>query len=389
MCPSGALFRDMFQGSMRVRYTKTPNVYISVPKSKKSDKPATFSAIHDMLLHKRELLEEFEKDVMRSADLHSNFKPEKDWFVDLLCWNMLERNLQLVDPMGQIMALLQQLKWTWSVSKDMHEHEDIVMQDGTLLHYISPEYKQAILEERESNRVTLRGVYEETKTQVASQDTYSALKVRDGKGLTSQKEIYSLKIQVVKKFFKPEFQLELSYDQFENWQRQLSKMFRVIKASKAVEDPERVIPLYLKDLQLSEYETEQYALLSHTDMPHIDLQTHLCQAMGLKHCLDFETVIFREAIKNAKVDICEYLKKISDLSESKFEINPQKMDKMTDKEFLGKINNALSFFGQMQLKTVSAGRSRRGRSDIRNPSYQLSWRLLQGKTLKDLIDNRE
>jgi hypothetical protein len=62
---------------------------------------------------------------------------------------------------------------------------------------------------------------------------------------------------------------------------------------------------------------------------------------------------------------------------------------MTDKEFLGKINNALSFFGQMQLKTVSAGRSRRGGLDIQNPSYKLSWRPVQGKTLKDFIDNRE
>jgi hypothetical protein len=54
----------------------------------------------------------------------SDFKT--DWFVDLLIWNKLERNLQLAYPMDRIKALLKQLNWSWALSTTKHREEDVV-----------------------------------------------------------------------------------------------------------------------------------------------------------------------------------------------------------------------------------------------------------------------
>ena len=96
---------------MRVRQTITNKLHICVPIPHKCDKPATFLSVKEMFIHRRGELEDFERRVMQEADLRTSFHPYKDWFVDLNCWNTLERNLQEINPLAQVEALCIQLKW--------------------------------------------------------------------------------------------------------------------------------------------------------------------------------------------------------------------------------------------------------------------------------------
>jgi hypothetical protein len=118
---NGSLYRDTLQGSMRVRHTKEQLLHIFVPKTYgKNKKPTTFRAIKKMFETKRSLLTDFENEVMARSDFKT------DWFVDLLIWNKLERNLQLAYPMDRIKALLKQLNWSWALSTTNHREEDVV-----------------------------------------------------------------------------------------------------------------------------------------------------------------------------------------------------------------------------------------------------------------------
>ena len=402
MSPSASLFRDELQGSMRARYTSTPRVYVYVPKANRSSDglPSTFKAVKEMFLHRRDVLEEQERDIMRSSDRKTNYKPETDWFVDLLCWNTLERNLQLVDPMKQALALISQLGWTSSPSiagADVHVvDEDITMQDGSLLPALlefDPDRKKEMVEKWREERVTLDSVYESTKDDCASKESYEELKRKCLQSTESEKDVYTRDIHAFKRFFKPDFQREMTYAQFSAWKRQLPKMLRVIKATKVKDDASSMLPLYLRDKALTEYEEEQYAELVKTDVPHIKLQNELCVHMGLKGCLDGlhqdadqGTVITRDDIVSKRPGIAKCLHKISKITKEDFKFKESEIN--DPKKFMGLINRALSFFGHMKLQTTDRGRNRRDGSDTSNPSYKLAWSKLAGRTMQDFIENR-
>jgi hypothetical protein len=126
MCPRGSIFRDVIQGAIRVRYTKTPLIHMLVGrKASNSNLPTTFESILHMYLRERHLLEAYERKQMDDIDERTDFKPESDFFVYALCWNKLERNLQLVNPMKQVKALLAQLNWTHRTSAVVHNFEDV------------------------------------------------------------------------------------------------------------------------------------------------------------------------------------------------------------------------------------------------------------------------
>ena len=94
---------------------------------KDKKKPTTFKAIKAMFSDQRHLLEEFEQKVIQDIEYRTDFKAGDNWFVDLLCWNKLERNLQLVNPMKQVETLLKQLGWTCITSNKVHKYEGIKM----------------------------------------------------------------------------------------------------------------------------------------------------------------------------------------------------------------------------------------------------------------------
>jgi len=129
---------------MRTRYTSTNGLYICVPPAKLCDKPSTFEAIKDMFLHKRALLTEFERQIMRDADERTYFHPKDDWFVNLVCWNTLERNIQEVNPLTQVVTLIEQLKWdvNFQISEDLSTDKNTPILDSRLANWI-PSVKDA------------------------------------------------------------------------------------------------------------------------------------------------------------------------------------------------------------------------------------------------------
>ena len=169
-------------------------------------------------------------------------------------------------------------------------------------------------------------------------------------------------------------------------------MFRVIKAIKIQQDTACKLPSYLKDLGVlpgEEHDNrERYAEMVKIDVAFIDLQNKLCEAMGLRHCLDFDTIITKDKIEENKAEIANFLKEISDLTLCKFSIDPRKLEGMEYKAFLGKLNSELSNFGQLKLKAQKEKvRVRRNGTDITIPSYKLVWRKMADLELKDLILN--
>ena len=74
----------------------------------------------------------------------------------------------------------------------------------------------------------------------------------------TERDSYLFDIHKFKKFFTPEFQRHLTFNQFKDWSRQLGKMFRVIKASTTIKDNTRNLPLYMKDLGIPEGEDSLY-----------------------------------------------------------------------------------------------------------------------------------
>ena len=158
--------------------------------------------------------------------------------------------------------------------------------------------KKEMVEKWMEERVTLDSVYESTKYDCASKESYEELEFKRKylQSSESEKDVYTRDIHAFKRFFKVDFHREMTYGiaQFSAWKRQLPTMFRVIKATKVKDqdDTSSMLPLYLRDKTLTEYEEEQYAELVKTDVPHIKLQNELCVRlcvhMGLimKGCLD-------------------------------------------------------------------------------------------------------
>jgi hypothetical protein len=424
----GSLARDLFQASMRARYTSTNKLYICVPATpNRCDKPATFTAIKEMFLHKRDILTKFERQVMAEADLRTRFQSETDWFVDLLCWNTLERNLQEVNTGWRTLELAFQLKWPIASANEHYHDEDekITMSDGTLANHVEG-VKEIQVNEWRKQHVTLKSVFEEPSTakaayeaapdnteeqkeqkkslkaawdeakeqSIATDDSYKRLEKLKRDKKHSERDSYLSEIHRFKKFFSPDFQSRLTFKQFSGWSRQLNKMFRVIKATKINQSQTCQLPSYLKDLGVppgedSMYENrERYAEMVKIDVPYVALQNKLCQAMGLQHCLDFETAITKAQIESKRPDITQFLKQVSDLTAGNFSIVPRKLDRMEYKAFFGKLDSELAHFGQLTLKRLKQGRSRRNGTDTTNPSYNLAWRKLAGLSLQELIENK-
>jgi hypothetical protein len=90
------------------------------------------------------------------------------------------------------------------------------------------EQKDIMAATRSENKLDLESVYKKTRDVIASKVTYEELK--NDKASTEDK--FKHEIHRFKRFFKPDFQLKLEWLQFQEWQRQLGKLFRVIKASK-------------------------------------------------------------------------------------------------------------------------------------------------------------
>lgn len=405
----GSLVRDLFQGSMRTRHTSTNNLYICVPPAKKCDKPATFKSIKNMFLHKREELFEFERKIMKEADRRTRFHPETDWFVDLVCWNTLERNLQEVDPLAQVLALVAQLKWDqdFVLSENRIEDEEVPLPGGG---------SEADADERLRQHVTLEKVFNETSEAMwayksapaerkeelklawerceATEKSYEALRKLKTSHKNTERDSFLADIHRFMKFFPFDFQSNLTFKEFEPWSAQLGKMFRVIKATTILQDGTLVLPLYLKDLgELGGIESyfenrKRYAEMVEADIAFIDHQNKLCQKLGLAHCLDFETETSKNHIEANRPAVEQALIEISHLTACKVAVNPRELSKMGYKAFMGKINSELSTFGQLRLETKTSGRSRRGGVHTSNSSYILAWGTLSKLTLDYFIKNK-
>jgi hypothetical protein len=208
--------------------------------------------------------------------------------------------------------------------------------------------------------------------------------------------------------------------------------------------------MYLRDLELSKYEVQQYPELVKVDVPIIRYMDELCKAMGLRHCLDLESEIKSNEIMSPdkKAVIAQCLQQIAGLSVGELTIKGE-VTRLELKGFKGQIDKALSFFGLLKIKTdetktikirrvqlevaegttmtasaindvlkdrdIAAGDDRfvgletalpKGSTATANSdansftvkwpgrkytsiyTYNLAWRVQQGLTMKDFIENR-
>jgi hypothetical protein len=110
--------------------------------------------------------------------------------------------------------------------------------------------------------------------------------------------------------------------------------------------------MYLRDLELSKYEVQQYPELVKVDVPIIRYMDELCKAMGLRHCLDLESEIKSNEIMSPdkKAVIAQCLQQIAGLSVGELTIKGE-VTRLELKGFKGQIDKALSFFGLLKIKT--------------------------------------
>ena len=64
------------------------------------------------------------------------------------------------------------------------------------------------------------------------------------------------------------------------------------------------------------------------DAAFIKLQNALCEALGLQHCLDFDTETTKAKIEANRGTVEQYLKRISDLTAGTFALDPNKVGSM-------------------------------------------------------------